>query len=384
MRNTDYQLKQRLHGEGSITIRSGNYQLRWYDSRNRKSCSKTLPVNVGARQADETLDTIIRELKAGTYIPDSKQTLSRYIAEYITYKEKEQIIKQTSAEKYEKVNRLYIQNTPIGKKTLTDVTPQDIRVWYSDLPTTISTNTKLSVCYFLKGVFKRAVKESIIPKTPCVIILPNATKKNIEVLSDVEIKGLIKYLNTIDSVYKMPIMLSVFTGCRKGELLGLTWDNVDLENGTISVVDNLVYCRGHHGIDTPKTPSSRRNISISDDMIEILKEYKETQKLESLCTGVRNTHNLVVPSIQGGYLNLMSYTNTFHKILEDSGITTKHINVHGLRHSHLTLCARFMNPKEVSARAGHRSVVFTLNVYVKANQDLEKAGLVKFAELLAG
>ena len=172
------------------------------------------------------------------------------------------------------------------------------------------------------------------------------------------------------SNYEVCFRLLAFTGMRIGEVLGLRWQDVELENGLLHVRKQLQ--KLPKGVDPgavkrsaltdPKTKRSRRTISIGPDVAAMLREHQGAQLNAHLESGVGNVLGLVVTGGTGHYTSYSSVWKTFNEIQEHLAI--RRIPLHGLRHTHATLLlSAGRNPLEVSERLGHESVAFTLDRY---------------------
>lgn len=150
------------------------------------------------------------------------------------------------------------------------------------------------------------------------------------------------------------IVLCLYTGLRAGELLALTWSDIDFEGGYLSVNKT---CRDGYGegkgriVDAPKTPSSNRIIPLPRSILAILKKMRKVSRSE-----------LVIESKKGEPVSMRSYLYTFGKILERLGIP--HMGLHALRHTFATRAIECgMDARTLSEIMGHSSVAITLAVY---------------------
>lgn len=203
------------------------------------------------------------------------------------------------------------------------------------------------------------------------------------------------------TVYYMPIMIGYYTGCRIGEVLALTWDDIDLENKTISINKSLffhrklkIWCLGN-----TKTPSSFRTLKIGNILVDALKKYKTTQNKNKLKYGdlyfntfekeeiINNKKLRTLHFIQYG-ITLPGFKKLNIVCTKECGevVTTNtlkyasriinyslHIpfNFHTLRHTHATtLIANGADIKSVQLRLGHSRIETTYNTYVHPTQQM--------------
>lgn len=147
----------------------------------------------------------------------------------------------------------------------------------------------------------------------------------------------------------MMFQVLYWTGMRIGELLALTYNDIDFEAQTIRVCKSYQRFDKRDVITTPKTPKSNRNISIPNFLVEDLKEY--TEKLYGIMADGR------IFQCTKSYL-----TAEMTRGIKNSG--GKRIRVHDLRHSHASLLVEMnFSPKEIAERLGHEKIETTLNTY---------------------
>lgn len=156
------------------------------------------------------------------------------------------------------------------------------------------------------------------------------------------------------------------TVMRIQEYLGLQWKDVDFERNTATVQRAIVWHRGEGGwrFSEPKTAKSRRTIPLPLEVIKSLKMHRKGQLEGRLKLGTAwNDFDLVFPSEIGTALNPPNLTRAFKKMLEKAEIRTS-IRLYDLRHTTATLLLHAgINPKVVSERLGHSTIVLTLDVY---------------------
>ena len=159
------------------------------------------------------------------------------------------------------------------------------------------------------------------------------------------------------------IHLAVMTGMRRGELVALQWDAVDLRRSTVKVRSAATYLDGVETIDVPKTKRSRRTIDLDQRTVSVIKRHRATQREELFELGVKSsTDDRVFANEIGEPMRPHSVGQAFNRLVESSGIPR--IRLHDLRHTHAShLLAAGVNAKVVSERLGHASVSFTLDTY---------------------
>ena len=233
----------------------------------------------------------------------------------------------------------------------------------------LSGKTILEHHRLLRAMLHRAVYWQLIVSNPAERVQPPKAKKPKRRSYDDEqtkilLENLVK-LTVEDTKYKVAIILTIFTGVRLGELMGLEWQDVDFRNGIISINRSSQYL-SDMGVFTkvPKTESSIREIAIPEFIISLLEEYKlwyEEQK--SLYGELWANSNRLFVQADGNPMHPSSISKWFVKYVATIGLPV--INFHGLRHTNASLLvAQNVDIAVVSARLGHAQISTTLDFYV--------------------
>lgn len=272
----------------------------------------------------------------------------------------------------------------LGSYKLTDITNAIIQDFYNKI---ISNGLKPSsakkVMQTLNGCFKYAKKNKLIYVIPTDIEKVPIEKTKIQYWSKDEIDF---FLNSIKHTrLYTPILIDILTGLRIGELCGLRWEDINLEEGFIEVNNQVINDKINKTLlfsSILKTSTSHRIITIPNILIEHLKAIKED--LHPLDT------DFIVTSANGTMCNPRSLSMSFtkqvskykeplevmqklytHKNLDDYKQLTQ-ITFHALRHTHATLLIfNGENIKVVSERLGHKDITTTLNTYVHVMKDMK-------------
>lgn len=158
-------------------------------------------------------------------------------------------------------------------------------------------------------------------------------------------------------------LLAATTGMRRGEVLGLPWQDVDLDVQRLAVRQTLVMVKSAARYSEPKTRRSRRTIDLDDVTVSALRDWREFQDKERQAWGAAwKNLGLVFTREDGSAIYPDGWTGTFERHVRQAGLPR--IRLHDLRHTHATLMLKGgVNPKVVSERLGHHSAAFTLDVY---------------------
>ena len=233
----------------------------------------------------------------------------------------------------------------------------------------LSGKTILEHHRLLRAMLHRAVYWQLIVSNPAERVQPPRAKKpKRRSYDDEQTKILLENLEKLtveDTKYKVAIILTIFTGVRLGELMGLEWQDVDFRNGIISINRSSQYL-SDMGVFTkvPKTESSIREIAIPEFIISLLEEYRlwyEEQK--SLYGELWTNSDRLFVQADGKPMHPSSISKWFVKYVGTIGLPV--INFHGLRHTNASLLvAQNIDIAVISARLGHAQISTTLDFYV--------------------
>ena len=233
----------------------------------------------------------------------------------------------------------------------------------------LSGKTILEHHRLLRAMLHKAVYWQLIVANPAERVQPpKARKPKRRSYDDEQTKILLENLELLsseDTKYKVAIILTVFTGVRLGELMGLEWQDVDFRNGIISINRSSQYL-SDMGVFTkvPKTESSIREIAIPEFIISLLEEYKLWYEEQKSVYGElwTNSDRLFVQA-DGKPMHPSTISKWFVKYVGQIGLPV--INFHGLRHTNASLLvAQNIDIAVISARLGHAQISTTLDFYV--------------------
>ena len=233
----------------------------------------------------------------------------------------------------------------------------------------LSGKTILEHHRLLRAMLHKAVYWQLIVANPAERVQPpKARKPKRRSYDDEQTKILLENLELLsseDTKYKVAIILTVFTGVRLGELMGLEWQDIDFKNGIISINRSSQYL-SDMGVFTkvPKTESSIREIAIPEFIISLLEEYKLWYEEQKSIYGElwMNSDRLFVQA-DGKPMHPSTISKWFVKYVGQIGLPV--INFHGLRHTNASLLvAQNIDIAVISARLGHAQISTTLDFYV--------------------
>ena len=233
----------------------------------------------------------------------------------------------------------------------------------------LSQKTILEHHRLIRAILHRAVYWQLLFSNPCERVQPPKSKKpKRRYYDDEQCKILLSNLNELsvdDIKYKTAITLTLFTGVRLGELMGLEWSDIDFANGIVSINKSSQYL-ADKGVftKTPKTESSIREVAIPDFVVSLLEQYKLWYDEQKLFYGELWTDsNRLFVQADGKPMHPSTVSKWFVKYVSQIGLPV--INFHGLRHTNATLLiSQNIDVAVVAARLGHAQITTTFNFYV--------------------
>jgi integrase len=363
--------------------RGNNLYIRkvYRDSTGKK---KQIWRKVESRSEGKTLfREIENELARGTESFENRDTLNSYLDKWLLMT-KGTVSDRTHGD-YENLLRLYFRPA-LGNKRLASVKPMDIQSVITDMS---ARGLSPKTIQYAHMVLQKALKEAVMPfqlltTNPArELKLPKQIKKERKALSPEAAQTFLRECES--SKHGLLFEFALITGMRPEEYLALQWGDLDLNRATATIQRVLVRNRKGGGwtFQPPKTPRSRRTIPFPAYLAIQLESHKRVQNEARLRLGPDWQHNdLVFSSECGSPLSLRNLQRRhFKPLLDKAGL--EDMRTYDLRHSCATLLlAADENPKVVSERLGHASIVLTLDTYSHCLPTMQQGATKKLEKLL--
>ncbi|EFF31918.1 site-specific integrase [Enterococcus faecium] len=346
---------------------------RWYyyfeDINDDGSRKKVEKVGGDTRpEAEAALRKVLSDIdETGQYFLGTdtrvKQYLDFWMEEYVKLN-----LKYNTYENYRFTIKNHI-NGYLGKKKLTDLSPALLQNFINaEFKKGYSKKTMTITHSVLKNALNMAVYPwGLIKQNPMLYVkIPKyeerpTTKKDLKIISLEDFDHMLEITPEGHPFY-IPLNIGFYTGMRVGEVCGLTWDNVDFSNGTITVEKQMVKNGGAWVYGTPKTSSSNRTIFIGQTLLAILKKHKKQQLENRMKYGKLYIDSNAVCTKEDGELVTPSVVKWNTRRI--SNALSLSFNFHSLRHTHATLLLENgAKMKEISERLGHSRISITMDTY---------------------
>lgn len=354
-------IRERGPGTWAVVIQVGHYD-------NGRPRYKWHTVKGGKRDAQRELNRLLAEMQAGAYVEPSKLTVAQYLDRWLADYARTNVSAKTY-EGYEEFVRVHLAPA-LGRHPLAKLRPVDIQSYYAEKLRSgrrdgkggLSPRTVLHHHRVLREALQQAVKWQLLARNPADAVEPPRPEgKEMPVLDAAETASLLQAAE--GGRLHLPILLAVTTGMRRGEILGLRWQDVDAKAGAAAVRQSLQRTKAGMTFKPPKTQKSRRLVALPSVTADVLARHRAEQERQKAALGAAyQDHGLVVANADGTPFFPNAFTHAFADLVERWG--GKRVRFHDLRHSHATqLLLHGVHPKVVSERLGHATVGITLDTY---------------------
>ena len=398
--------KRRVLKEGEYQRSSGTYEFKWRDKRgNRHSISAVTLEELREKELD-----VLRDVLDGVKVDKNNLTVNDLYNSWIQLKRG---LKENTFSNYKYMYKMFVE-PDFGKNRITDLKRSDVRGFYNFLAEEkhVQINTIDSIHTVLHQVLEIAVEDDYLRYNPSDNALKELKKAvNFEVekrraltVSEQEIfEAFLRKKGQYHRWYPV-FTVMLWTGMRVGEITGLRWCDIDLEEGSINVNHTLVYFdkraeeRCTVAINTTMTKAGERSIPMLPKVKEAFLMEKEYQrecgvKSESVVDGYRD---FIFVNRFGNVQHQGTLNKALRRIIRDCNfeildknkqndvIILPKFSNHSLRHTFTTrMCEAGVNIKAMQEILGHADAETTMDIYAEATKELKKSELINFEEFFA-
>jgi integrase len=285
----------------------------------------------------------------------------------------------------------------IGALQLRELTPAHLNALYVELiergrlhgPGGLSPRTVRVAHTVLRRAHADAVRQGLLARNvadladpPSAAAAKAEARKAVKTWTPVQLR---QFLDRSSEHRLYPaFLLGAMTGMRRGEVLGLRWQDVDLDNRSLSVTQTLVAPRYKLVFSEPKTEAGRRQVSLDERTVAALREQRQRQTADRLAFGAGYADlGLVFAQEDGSPLVPLIFTQRFQKASRDAGLPQ--IRFHDLRHGHVTYLMQAGVPlPAIAQRVGHSSVAVTGDIYSHVRPEVRNDTAAAGAQIVFG
>ena len=342
------------------------------------------------REAEAKLAELQHEVNTGGFVRPSRLSvgahLTRWLADYARPN-----VEPLTFQGYEHVIRRHLV-PGLGNIPLPELTPQHLQAYYAeklergrlDGKGGLSGRTVRHHHVTLHDALQAAVKWNLVARNVAAAVdAPRYQKPEMKTFDE---DGLRAFLAAArETPYYHLFYLSLFTGLRRGELLALRWEDVDLDLGHVYVNRGLNHLRnGQNVFRSPKSAKGRRMVALPPSAALALRQHREHQGAQRLLLGLTALQrtDLVFARLDGSPMLPDTVTHAWIKLPRRTGF--RGIRLHDARHTHASLLLKQgVHPKIVQERLGHATIATTLDTYSHVAPGLQEAAARQF-DALAG
>jgi integrase len=355
--------KRRGAGEGLLRLRAdkrweGRISLGWEGG---KRISKSY---FGTTQA-EVQNKLLKartDLAAGLPLKVEKHTVGSFFQRWLRDAVAPSV-RALTLEQYQQHVRLYLTPT-FGHLPLQKLHPADIqRFIAARLAAGLSARTVRISLFVLSRVCGQAVKWNLITRNPVdAVDLPKVERQPVKTFSDTQARALLVVVR--GSHFESAYLLALLCGLRRGELLALAWEHLDLQTGTLSIQRSLERVGGRLEFVEPKSRSGRRTLPLPQPLLKKLKAHHVRQNIERLALGSSYEDNgLIFPNGIGRPLEPRAFNRRFKTALAQAGLPLT-LRLHDCRHFAATaMIADGTDVRTVAGLLGHADPSLTVRTY---------------------
>jgi integrase len=326
------------------------------------------------KEADRELSKFYAACEAGDVSKPDKTTVEAFYAKWIEEQIRQNRRKTTYVAYKSRVSQHAIPY--FGTRPITKIRPIDIRQWVNHIQSEngkrgkpLSARTVKEIHAALSSMFETAIDWEYIKDNPCRRATPKPPKKTeAKFYNKEQVFRLLSEVSTIrdeEFKFKVAIMLVLFSGVRLGELMGLVWDgSILFDKGCIRIFQERIY-RKEFGTytDEPKTDNGYRTIDIPAEIMGMLTELRQRQRIEKIRLGSKWIDSgFIFVNTFGKGMAPSSMQNWFQKFIKERSLDP--ITLHQLRHTYTSILA-YLDVKdiEISKQLGHANPVITNMIY---------------------
>jgi integrase len=354
---------KRGNGEGSIGRRKDGLYMARYTVQTATGPKRKALYGKTRQEVAAKLSKALADRESGLTFDADNVTVAEYLARWLSDSVRG-TVRVSTFERHEQIIRAHLAPA-FGRMKLKTLTPAHVRSLHREkLEEGLAPATVRKIHSTLHKALSQAVADGLIPRNAADVKAPRPAPEEMHPLSEAETRTLLNAARETGDRFEALYVLAITTGLRRGELLGLRWDDADLDRGTLRVGRALVREGGRYVVGETKTKRGRRRVNLTPRTVAALKAHRKRQLEQRVrLASLYEDHGLIFASEKGTPLNPENLVKrSFKPLLKRAGLPE--IRFHDLRHTCATLLlGRSVHPKIVQELLGHATIAMTLDTY---------------------
>jgi integrase len=370
-----------VNGEGSTYRRKdGRWTAAYYVPDRFGKRRRRYVYGDSSEAVEDQLVAIRQQVKSGTPVAPAGLTLAQYLAEWL-----EQVaaprVRATTLRSYRYSVDLYLVPR-LGRKKVGALAVRDVRTFLAGLARDgVGERTAQYAHATLRAALEDAVREEMIPRNVAKLVRPpRPEKREREPLTVEQVRTLLK-ANREHRLYALFVVFAVL-GMRRSEVLGLRWEDVDLDEGVLRIRRGLQRVDGGLVVLPTKTRRSARVVPLPAFVVRVLRQHRKAQEAERRVLGPQWPDlGFVFTTPIGTPIDPRNCTRVVQTAVQRAGLPP--VRLHDFRHGCVSvLLALGVPPRTVMEIVGHATLEMTMNVYAHVTLDDKRTALDQLGELL--
>jgi len=334
-------------------------------------------------EVKKALNKALLDHEQGLPVAVERQTVAQFLDRWLNDYAKPRIRPKTYRS-YDKTTRLYLK-PKLGQFILEKLAPQHVQEMMKNLTEEVSAHTAKYARTVLRVALGQALKWGLVARNVATLVdPPRQTRRRIDPWTPEEARQFLETIqgDRLEALFSVALAM----GLREGEALGLRWLDVNLDNRTLRVENQLQRIDGEWKLVETKSESSRRALPLPDRIVNTLRAHRVRQLEEKMLAGEKwneKVPGLVFTTSVGTPIEARNLVRKFHLLRGKAGL--RHQRFHDLRHCAASLLlAQGVVPKIVQEILGHSSITLTMNTYAHVMPVMKRDAADLMEAILAG
>jgi integrase len=354
---------KRGNGEGSIGRRKDGLYMARYTVQTATGSKRRALYGKTRSEVAAKLSKALADRESGLTFDADNMPVGEYLSRWLSDSVRG-TVRISTLERHEQIIRTHLAPA-FGRMKVKTLTPAHVRSLHREkLEEGLAPATVRKIHSTLHKALSQAVADGLIPRNAANVKAPRPAPDEMRPLSEAEARTFLNTAREAGDRFEALYVLAITTGLRRGELLGLRWDDADLDQGTLRVGRALVREGGRQVVGETKTRRGRRRVNLTPRTVVALKAHRKRQLEHRVkLADLYEDQGLIFASESGTPLNPENLVKrSFKPLLERAGLPE--IRFHDLRHTCATLLlGRCVHPKIVQELLGHATIAMTLDTY---------------------